>query len=120
MGKTTFDEVGVMDGVSTIVLTHQPESQENQERVTFVSSPQEALKAAESKGHATILLSGGGTTNGAFLKPGLIDEIYLTVHPIVLGEGIRLFGDNKAEMNYTLLDTRKLSEQLVELHYTKA
>ena len=119
MGKSTFEKDGTMDDVLTIVLTHDPAAQTKQDKVTFVATPEEAIQAAETNGFDRVLLVGGGTTNGAFMSAGLIDEIYLTVHPIVLGEGVPLFGANKSEVNYKLLDTRKISDELVELHYAK-
>ena len=34
-----------------------------------------------------LLLEGGGATNFAFLRDDLVDEIYLTLCPIVIGGG---------------------------------
>lgn len=117
MGRTTFDEVGSMDGITTIVVTRDPKAHQDTKNTFFVDSPAAAVALAESKGHNKILLAGGGTTNGAFLKAGLINKIFLSVHPIALGEGIKLFGTETTEANLTLLDTEKLDDNLVQLHY---
>jgi dihydrofolate reductase len=120
MGRKTYDEVGSMEGITTIVVTHDPAAHQNTENTFFVDSPTAAVELAHSKGHDKILLAGGGATNGAFLKASLINEIYLSVHPTILGDGIRLFGPDAPEVKLALLDTEKLEDNLVQLHYQVA
>jgi len=48
----------------------------------------------------TLVIFGSGELVRALLKAGLIDELLLIVHPIVLGEGLRLFDQGTA---YTTL-----------------
>jgi dihydrofolate reductase len=120
MGRTTYDEVGSMEGITTIVVTRDPDAHRNTENTFFVESPSTALELAAARGHDKILLAGGGATNGAFLKAGLINEIFLSVHPIALGDGTKLFGTETIETPLTLLDTEKLDENIVQLHYTVA
>lgn len=116
MGRTTYDEVGSMDGITTIVVTHDPDAHKNTENTFFVESPSGAIELAQSKGHDNVLLAGGGATNGAFLKAGLINEIFLSVHPIALGDGTKLFGTETVETPLSLLDTEK-HDDFVQLHY---
>ncbi|MFZ2887026.1 MAG: dihydrofolate reductase family protein [Minisyncoccia bacterium] len=120
MGRTTFDEVGSMEGITTIVVTRNPNDHTNADNTFFAASPTTAVELAKSKGHDKILLAGGGTINGAFLKAGLIDEIFLSVHPVALGDGIKLFGTETTETKLKLLDTEKLDDDLVQLHYEVA
>ena len=47
-----------------------------------------------------IWLVGGGQLNTAMLNEGLIDEIILTVFPLVLGEGIPLFAPGAARSQF--------------------
>jgi dihydrofolate reductase len=61
--------------------------------VVFVKSPKEALRVLEKRGFKTAFVAGGGMLNASFLKAGLVDEIYLDVEPVVLGQGIKLFAD---------------------------
>lgn len=68
-------------------------------------------------GHTEILLIGGGTTNGLFLKDNLIDEMFLSVHPIILGDGIRLFEGVEKILKLETLGAKILSEGLVQIHY---
>ena len=51
----------------------------------------EVLEAIHSKGHHKLYIDGGKTVQ-AFLAENLIDELILTTIPIILGDGIPLFG----------------------------
>ena len=43
------------------------------------------MKELHGRGVRELLLEGGGTTNFEFFKAGLVDEIYLTLCPLVIG-----------------------------------
>jgi dihydrofolate reductase len=52
----------------------------------------EALKrAAEAAGDGDVAIAGGAATVNQFLAAGLVDELTLTVTPVTLGAGPRLF-----------------------------
>lgn len=63
------------------------------------------------------LLIGGGKTNSSFLELGVIDEVVWSIHPLVLGNGIKVFTEIKKELNLELLEIRELEENLVHLRY---
>lgn len=48
-------------------------------------SPKEILAACRRAGKERVLLEGGGEFNASFLEKGLVDEIHLTVVPLLLG-----------------------------------
>lgn len=52
-----------------------------------------------------------------FLRLGLIDEICLYLHPIVLGTGKRMFGPQDARVALTLAETRTFGNGVVLLRY---
>ena len=52
----------------------------------------------------------------SLLDAGLIDELQVLVHPIVLGKGIRLFGDGY-QSPLKLADSKILSNGVVFLSY---
>jgi dihydrofolate reductase len=62
-------------------------------------------------------LLGGGALVKAFLDDGLIDEIFLAVHPIVLGRGIPLFPEGTRRTGLRLTDSRGYDSGLVMLTY---
>jgi 2,5-diamino-6-(ribosylamino)-4(3H)-pyrimidinone 5'-phosphate reductase len=47
----------------------------------------------EALGGAVVRVDSGGTLNGALLRARVVDEVSLLVHPIVVGEGRRWWGD---------------------------
>jgi dihydrofolate reductase len=53
------------------------------------------------------------------LEHDLVDELRLTVFPVVLGAGERLFGDTDGERGMRLRDHRTLGESLTYLSYER-
>lgn len=67
-----------------------------------------------------VWLVGGAMLSQRFLESGLVDEIRLTIAPVLLGEGLRLFGELTAEMRWQLKNVRAYKNGFVELHYVAA
>lgn len=116
LGKRTFD-VGVdlwedtPFPVPTFVLTHEarPERVEKSATFTFVTDGIEgALEKAQAvAGDKNIVLMGADVSD-QYLKAGLVDEIHVTVIPVLFGEGggTRLFdriGARHIELEYTMV-----------------
>lgn len=74
------------------------------------------LKAKPGKG---IWLIGGGEINTLFLRNNLIDEIILTIIPVVLGDGIPLFAKADLNKTMTLKKSEAFSNGMVQLTYSK-
>lgn len=85
--------------------------------VVYVKSPPEAIKYAEEKGFKEMLLIGGGTLNGSFLKEELIDEIILDIHPLIFGKGIKLFEGFESFLKVELIESKNLARGQVLLRY---
>lgn len=66
---------------------------------TTQKSPQDLIKELENRGFKSVAICGGSYIYNMFMKAGVVDTLYLTVEPIIFGEGIRLFND---EMLYHL------------------
>jgi dihydrofolate reductase len=107
---------GEWDG-QVFVLTHRP-ADEDDTRISFVSSGlEEAVGAAqESAGDKEVGIFGGSLTRQC-LKVELLDEVVLHVAPVLLGSGVRLFGESRAEE----IELERVSvgeaAQLTDLHY---
>src|SRR5687768_13483128 len=54
-------------------------------------SPERIVADLEARGYTEAVLTGGAQVNALFLQAGLIDEIWLTVEPLIFGQGIDLF-----------------------------
>jgi dihydrofolate reductase len=61
---------------------------------------------------------GGAALVGSLMNLGLIDELRLTVHPVVLGAGKALFKDVKERHSLTLLQTKTVMSGLVAVSYS--
>ena len=66
-----------------------------------------------------IWLVGGGQLNSLFLKYHLIDEIIISVLPVVLGTGLTLFGDMEMEVGFDLKGVKSFESGLVQMTYIK-
>lgn len=113
------------------IITKQPEFKEfekvkvviisNQDIKTLSSnhlvakSPKEGIELL--KEFEQVIVAGGGMLNSAFMKEKLVDEIYLDIEPIALGKGIKIFADEDFEANLELIETKKLSDNEIQLHY---
>lgn len=121
VGRRTFDQyqgdLYPVEGVTNIVLTSDVSLKSKKNNVVYVQSPNDAIRIAQEKNHDKALLIGGGTTNGLFLQEGLIDEMFLSVHPLILGDGIKLFENSEKDISLKLISQKELGEGLVQLHY---
>lgn len=78
------------------VLSHTPRERivkQGGTTYTFVTDGIESAlaQARTAAGSKDIMVAGGANAIQQYLKAGLLDEIHLTIVPVLLGEGIRLF-----------------------------
>jgi dihydrofolate reductase len=67
--------------------------------------------------YGNIWLVGGALLCQSFLRLGLVDEIRLSIAPILLGDGLRLFGNSSLEERWRLEDVVAYKTGFVELVY---
>lgn len=72
------------------------------------------LKAQDGK---EICLMGGGNFAKTLFEAGLIDEIGLNIHPILLGSGIPLFLEMKEQINLELIESKILKNGCIVVTY---
>lgn len=81
-------------------------------------SPKEIIKKLTKDGFKQIALVGGEKLNASFIKEDLVDEIYIDIHPYLIGEGLGLFSKIKSMFRkLKLLEVQKLEHDLILLHY---
>jgi dihydrofolate reductase len=62
---------------------------------TFVTDVASALEQAQdAAGHRNVAIGGGPTTAQGFIEAGVLDEIQIHLIPVLLGQGIPLFGQD--------------------------
>lgn len=108
-----FEKIG--DPVIVVLSKKQGLKTKN---IFFVKSAKKAISLLEEKGFKESLVAGGSKTNTSFIKENLIDEIILDIEPFIFGKGINLFSEENFEIKLTLVDTQKISDNLIQLHYT--
>lgn len=72
------------------------------------------LKSEKGK---DIYCDGGAEVVNELLKNDLIDELTISIVPILLGQGTRLFKDGRPEQRLRLVDTKAFDSGLVQLRY---
>jgi dihydrofolate reductase len=118
VGRKTFDLALSLGerfaGKRCIVFSRNGRKNGNAE---FVSDPVAFTKSLLKTPGKDIWLVGGGEIVSIFLNAGLIHEIILSIHPIVLGSGIPLFKGLRREIRLRLVKSEKFKSGLVQLHY---
>ncbi|WFB62141.1 dihydrofolate reductase family protein [Sphingobacterium sp. WM] len=76
----------------------------------------EELKNQEGKG---IYCDGGAQIIDALLQYDMIDEMIISIVPILLGEGTRLFKDHRPEQVLEFISSKSFDTGLVQLHYKR-
>ncbi len=122
LGRKTYEQVLTFgeypyEGVKSYVFTKNPlfQAENNVELVTedtrkFIDN----LRQADGK---NIWLVGGSQLTYDFMNHNLVDELILSIHPIVLGEGIPLFANPTTPQSLHLTNCQTYSSGLVQLSY---
>ena len=118
MGSKTYDTIGnPLPGRKNIVLTRDKERVSNFENLIFTDkTPDQLLKNLKQEGYTEVALIGGTQINSLFAKAGLIDELELTITPVIFGEGLSLFTP-EVNMDLELLETKPLGTNSVYVRY---
>lgn len=88
--------------------------------VTFITGDvTEFVRELKAKEKEHIWLVGGGQINSILLNEDLIDELIISIHPIVLGQGVPLFKDKSLNnLPFKLINSRVFDRGLVQLTYS--
>jgi len=104
--------------LQNIILTKNKELHKETNRTLFTDKqPQKLLEYLASNGRHNITIIGGGIINSLFMKAGVVDELILSIHPLVLGNGIKLFADDDFNIKLKLIESKCLKEDLVQIRY---
>ena len=74
------------------------------------------LKSEQGK---NIFIEGGAEIVNELLKLNLIDEIVISIIPILVGNGTRFFKDGRPEQLLELVSTKQFETGLVQVHYVR-
>lgn len=109
----TLDNIRKKDHyVFTMTLKEHPAD------VTLIGENiEEEVNAIRNRPGKDIWLYGGSNLITTFMNLGLVDELRLSVHPILLGEGKPLFIDLKERAKLVLVKTNTYPSGVVQLIY---
>lgn len=122
LGSRTYEhalELGWPYGDTPTVVVTGRELLPARKSVEFYSGDLKTLVDAQlAPRYRNIWLVGGAMLCQRFLELGLVDEIKLMVAPVLLGEGLRLFGGLQAEKQWNLKNVVGYKNGFVELSYS--
>lgn len=126
MGRNTFETVKSFGGEwpyskKVFVMSHFMNSipKGYEDKIALIQgSPAEIVEKLHKSGYKNLYIDGGITIQN-FLKEGLIDELIIATIPIVLGGGKPLFGALPNPQKFKLVDTKVISNLMVQTHYRK-
>ncbi|MFC2122230.1 dihydrofolate reductase family protein [Bacteroidota bacterium] len=125
MGRNTFEQVITFGTwpydkpvfVLSTTLTEIPNGYES--KVEIVSGDlNELINRLHEKGYSNLYVDGGKTIQN-FLKEDLIDAMIITKVPILLGDGIPLFGKLTQSLKFEHIKTEVINYSLVMSYYTR-
>lgn len=126
MGRTTFETVCGFDidwpyqkpvFVLSNTLNEIPEKFKNKAHLVK-GALTDILKRIHLSGYYRLYIDGGATIQ-SFLKKDLIDEMVITIIPILLGGGSPLFSELPKELEFELIKSEVYLNRIVQNHFER-
>ena len=122
LGRKTYDwvmtqvEIFPHAELQTFVITSS--KRENLGKITFYNGDiPELITNLKTRDGQNIFIDGGAAVVNTLLNHNLIDEIIVSIIPVLLGDGVRLFNNGRPEQAMQLLSSKQYESGLVQLHY---
>ena len=122
MGRKTYEKVlsfGIgfpHEDKECYILTSAKKPSEG--NIHFYNQPlTDLISHLKSKNGKNIYCDGGAETVHSLLKQKLFDELIISVIPVLLGDGIRLFKGEEPEQKLKLISSKSYEKGLVQVHY---
>jgi dihydrofolate reductase len=77
----------------------------------------EEISKIKSQNGGDIVAYGGASFDSSLIKEKLIDEFYLFINPVAIGNGMTIFKDLNEVQKYTLIETKAFESGKVLLRY---
>ncbi len=122
MGRKTYDwvmkqaDVFPHADITSYIITHTPRPSSGKTNFYSGNLKELVLQLKNQEGK-NIFVDGGAEIVNELLKEKLIDELIVSVIPVLLGEGVRLFKDGRPEQKLELVNVKNFESGLVQVHY---
>jgi dihydrofolate reductase len=117
MGSNTFnaDPIKPSSNQLLVIMTREPSKYKKYEvpgQLEFWNkSPGQLTLYFANEGYEQMLVVGGAHIGTSFLKEQLIDELWLTIEPRILGAGSNFAIEEKLNINLHLISCERVNEQ---------
>lgn len=118
VGRNTYKSVAErLRKRNTFVLSRRPKTIVRRGTVTFVN-PAKVNLPKLLEGYKSVAVLGGGTVYQFMLENRLLDEVFVTVEPLIFGRGKEMFMGGMRTARVTLLSVKRLNRTgTLLLHY---
>jgi dihydrofolate reductase len=135
MGRVTYQEwaaywpaqdpqeneiAGYMNGVRKYVVSTTLDTVEWSNSTLINANTTDRIAELKRQPGKDISISGSGALVRSLLREGLLDELRLMVHPVVVGSGKRLFEPGEGRKSLELVDSMTFGTGVVYLTYRPA
>ena len=126
IGRKTYDYVVKEIGSShydngdreVYIITRSPRPKVGKTNF-YTGDPGDLVRQLKSREGKDIYCDGGAEVIHELLKQDLIDELIISIVPILLGSGTRLFKDGRPELPLELVRTETFDTGLTQVHYRR-
>lgn len=122
VGRRTYDLAREpLSKRNCIVLTRSVPASEQQNGKMLLLNPAGASLPNALEKYPTVAVLGGTQTYTYCLENDLLDELYLTIEPVVFGKGLPIFStDRETEVSFVLRDVERLNANgTILFHYKR-
>ena len=109
-----------INGAKKYVATHRPESLEWGPSEGLGPDVVEGVRRVKSQDGPDIILWGSSTLTSILLEHGLVDEVLLSVYPVLLGMGKRFFAEGTPPRSFELVGTQAFPSGIIFSTYNVA
>jgi len=108
---------GYFNSTQKLVVSTTLASADWENSTLIASDVPERIESAKRQQGKNISVTGSGTLVRSLLADGLVDELRLMIHPIVVGRGKRLFRDGDDSSLLELVDSKTYPSGVLNLTY---
>jgi dihydrofolate reductase len=126
LGRKTYDwvlrEIGAGhydNGQRKVYVITRTERPASGNTTFYTGNLAELVRQLKSEEGKNIYCDGGAEIIHELLKNELVDEFIISIIPVLVGDGTRLFKDGRPEQELELVNTKTFDTGLTQLHYRR-